>query len=377
MRSKVVAFAVATGLLLAASAFGQGNRLDPRDTMKVAFPDDSPVALMGADWGDSHATNRGGAMLLELRANLTLRNVSGRRIRGVALQITAQEVTPGGKQGVLVPSIDVKPGEVFPVSLDLRLLRPMQSGDGPLVQVDLDCVLFSDLTKYGPNKVNSYRSLKTWEIEARRDREYFKSVLQTQGANSLQDRIVASLRQQDQRAQINAQVTRIGRVTALEAERESQVSFLQVPDAPVEPTGGLVKIAGNEAHQPTLAVKNKTDRPIRFIEMGWLVRDAQGREYSAGALPAEVHLQAGQQSRMLPTASLSFSQNGRPLRIQELTGFVSNVEFADGQVWVPNRAALSDVRLLRALAPSPEEQRLAQLYRVHGLSALIEELNKF
>jgi hypothetical protein len=32
---------------------------------------------------------------------------------------------------------------------------------------------------------------------------------------------------------------------------------------------------------------------------------------------------------------------------------------------------------LRVVAPSPEEQRLVDLYRTKGLSALVEELHKF
>jgi hypothetical protein len=60
-----------------------------------------------------------------------------------------------------------------------------------------------------------------------------------------------------------------------------------------------------------------------------------------------------------------------------MTGFVSQVEFADRKVWVPNRAALQDSQLLRIVAASPEEQRLADLYRTKGLNALIEELRKF
>ncbi len=60
-----------------------------------------------------------------------------------------------------------------------------------------------------------------------------------------------------------------------------------------------------------------------------------------------------------------------------MIGFVSQVEFADGSVWVPSRAALSDPKLARVVAPSPEEQRLTELYRKKGLAAVVAELNKF
>jgi hypothetical protein len=60
-----------------------------------------------------------------------------------------------------------------------------------------------------------------------------------------------------------------------------------------------------------------------------------------------------------------------------MTGFVSQVEFADGKVWVPNRQSLENTTLLNVMAPSAEEQRLTDIYRKRGLDALIAELNKF
>jgi len=52
------------------------------------------------------------------------------------------------------------------------------------------------------------------------------------------------------------------------------------------------------------------------------------------------------------------------------------VEFADGGYWIPSRADLADGRLGQLVPPSPEEQRLVQLYRRKGLLALVEELRK-
>jgi hypothetical protein len=60
-----------------------------------------------------------------------------------------------------------------------------------------------------------------------------------------------------------------------------------------------------------------------------------------------------------------------------MTGFVSSVEFIDGSMWIPNRAELDDPVLRRVVAPSPEEQRLVQIYRKRGIAAVIEELKKF
>jgi len=43
------------------------------------------------------------------------------------------------------------------------------------------------------------------------------------------------------------------------------------------------------------------------------------------------------------------------------------VEFADGKVWVPSREDLNLPQLLRIMAPSPEERRLADIYSKKGL----------
>src|SRR5271166_1780215 len=77
---------------------------------KIDLPKDSPVTLVSADWGESSATPRGGAFLVDVHAALSLRNSSQHRLRGVTLAVVAQEVTPGGKGSVSVPSLDVAPG---------------------------------------------------------------------------------------------------------------------------------------------------------------------------------------------------------------------------------------------------------------------------
>src|SRR4051794_31952050 len=91
-------------LLTAASQFvpAQSGRLDPRSTLHITLPEDSPVTVVSADWGESTATARGGAMLLDLHTSLSLRNSGSRRIRSITLLVQAQEVTPGGKASVSV-----------------------------------------------------------------------------------------------------------------------------------------------------------------------------------------------------------------------------------------------------------------------------------
>jgi hypothetical protein len=340
---------------------------------KIDLPPESPVTLVSDGWGESSATARGGAYLLDIHAALSLRNASQRRIRGVTLTVVAQEVTPGGKASVSLP-LDVAPGEIFPVHFDVPLLRPLgPNSGGPLVEVGLDGVLFDDLGFYGPDKLHSRRTMTVVELEARRDRVYFKKRLEQAGPNALQKEMLDSLARQADRPQLGVQMVR-GRVTNTDPEREVQFAFLHLPEAPVEPTDGLARIAGNEARAPRFEVKNRSDRDIRYLEIGWIVKDQQGREFLAASMPADLNLAPGRSSRVVQDAALRFPER---TTIQSMTGFISTVEFADGSYWIPTRAALEDPRLRSAVAPSPEEQRLAQLYRKKGLAALVEELKKF
>jgi hypothetical protein len=343
-------------------------------TLRVDFPAESPVTVVSADWGTSEASPRGGALVVDLRTTLRLRNSGAAPIRGVTLVVLAQEVTPGGKASVSVPSLNVAPGETFPVRIDLRLLRPLQATAGPLVRVELDGVLFDDLTFYGPDRLNSRRTMTAWEIEARRDRRFFKSVLAARGAEGLREEMLASLARLADRPSLDVQVSRRGRATTLAAGRRLEFALLKWPDAPIEPLAGMALVAPQEAREATLEVRNRSGRRVRYFEIGWILRDRQGHEYLAGSVPAEIRLAPGEITQVSTDATLRFS---RPVAVEAMKGFVSRVEFDDGEFWVPSREHLSGERLDRLVGPSPEEQRLANLYRKKGLEALIDELNRF
>lgn len=375
----VAALVAGTGALPAQDT----NSLDPNTSVKFKLPGDSPLSLLTANYGESHTTARGGALVIDLHMAVTLRNTGPRRVRGVTLLLLAQDFTPGGKASVAAPSIDVAPGDAFPVRIDVQLLRPLQSNNPQLVEVSLDGVLFEDLGFYGPNRLNSRRSMTFWEMEAQRDRKYFKQVLQSRGQPGLQQEMLESLTRQAERPRLDVQLAPKGRSTSAVARPDhvAQFAFLQIPDSPVSPVDGWAEIAGNEARAPRINVLNRSSRAVRYVEIGWLVKDREGREFLAGSVPGsedDLFLPSGQTARLLQDTSLKFSRGpGRPVPIQGMTGFVSQVEFADGKVWVPKRESLESSRLLRVIAPSPEEQRLADLYRRKGLAALVEELRKF
>jgi hypothetical protein len=382
--NKIFWLPVASALLLAAFPLAaQDTALDPASSVKIDLPADSPLALISTSMGESRATARGGAIVLDLHMTLTLRNSGFKHVRGVTLLITAQEFAPGGKGSVARPSIDVPPGQNFSVPVDIRLVRPVQQTGGPLVRVQLDGVLFDDLSFFGPNKLNSQRAMTFWEVEAQRDRAYFKQVLQARGENGLRQEILASVAQQADRPQLDVSVSRNGRAVGAPvpaAEHMAQFAFLNLPNTPVKPVEGWAAIAGNEARSPRIEVINQSGKPVRYVEIGWLVKDKQGQEYAAGSVPASepaMLLPAGRGASLLQDTALKFSRAGRPIEIESMTGFVSQVEFADGHVWVPSRQDLISSPLLRILAPSPEEQRLADIYSKKGLAALTAELSRY
>src|SRR5260221_513382 len=148
-RGAIAILFFAGALMACAQGFGQQPFGQQSLDHRIDLPHDSPVSLVGDEWGGSAANVRGGAFVLDVRVSLSLRNSSQRRIHGITLAVLAQETAPAGKGSVSVPSLDVAPGESFSVRGDLHLLRPISAGSRPLVEIDLDGDLVDDLTFYG------------------------------------------------------------------------------------------------------------------------------------------------------------------------------------------------------------------------------------
>jgi hypothetical protein len=363
MTSKAIPIFVA---VLAWSATGQSLN------HKIDLGKDSPVGLLSEDFGNSNVIARGGASQIEVNASLSLRNSSQKRIRSMTLMVYAQDGAAGGKGSVAVPTLDAAPGETFSIGIKTLLVRPVASGN-PAVEVKLDGILFDDLSFYGPDTLHSQRTMTVWELEAQRDRKYFKSLLETAGAEALRKEMLASLARQGDRSSMGVQMVR-GRATNVETDRELQFASLDIPESPIELSNGLARIAGNEARGPRFDVRNRSGRAVQHLEIGWLVKGQQGREFQAASVPGDVKLAPNQSGQVTQDATLRFD---RPLRIESMSAFVSSVEFADGSQWIPSRSALDQPRLRQVVAPSPEEQHLTQIYNRKGLQALIDELKKF
>ncbi|MGD0578933.1 MAG: hypothetical protein ABSC08_08395, partial [Bryobacteraceae bacterium] len=252
MRNKLpISLRLGLALLAAAALPAQS----PPGSYRVDLPPDAPLTLLSADWGASRATARGGAMLLELHSTLQLKNRGALRIRGVSLLVTAQDATPGGRASVTVPSLDIESGESFPVRIDLRLMRPLQTAPGAMVDVQLDGILFDDLGFYGPNRMNARRAMLAWELEARRDRKSLLAALERGGSEALRTELLGAMARMASQPRLEVQAVR-GRATALEPEREVALAALSLPASPVELLSGSIRIAGDEARAPHLVLRN-------------------------------------------------------------------------------------------------------------------------
>jgi hypothetical protein len=367
--------------LAAGAAVAQDSAIS-RDAVQFNLPPNSPLSVRSVSMNDSRAQAVGAALALDLHMAVTLENKSSNRIRGVILRVVAQEVVAGGKASVAYPTLNIGPGENLPAKIDIRLLRPTQVANGPLVQVDLDGVLFQDLSFFGPDRLNSRRTLTACEQEARRDREHFKRVLTQSGKAGLQAEMLHSLDRQAQSAQLAVTVKRTGRAVTGAAipEHTQEFAFLKFPDSPVEPVKGTAVISGNEARSPRIEVLNRSNKSVKYVELGWIVSDAAGHQYMAGSLPSadkDLLLPPSKTGQLLQETTLSFSVKGQPVNVNRMAGFVNQVEFTDGKVWVPNRSSLENAALLKLLPPSPEEQRLTDIYLKQGIDGLVTELTKF
>jgi hypothetical protein len=222
-------------------------------------------------------------------------------------------------------------------------------------------------------------------MEAQRDRENLKRVLAQGGSQGLLQAMLDIRARDDERPQLNVRLVRRRALSGAGASaggvRTEQFAFLRFPNAPVEPLDGWAELSarGDVAEAAHIEVHNRSNKPVRYVELGWLVSD-QNRQYMAASLPPsgpDLLLRPNETARLDQDTELRFSRNGEPVSVRNMRGFISQVEFTDGKVWVPSRQDLAGASLLKVLAPSPEEQRLADLYRKKGLTALVEELKKF
>jgi hypothetical protein len=332
--------------------------------------------------GSSTAKIRSTSMVLDLHASFVLRNVGTKPLSGLTMRVEAPDLQ-SGKGSVTVPSLTVQPGETFPVRLDMEILRPISAGHTStpsLVQVSLDCALFADLTSYGPDQLHARHMLLVYEMEARREREYLALLLHNQEWAKLRDELNFGLPDTAPRG-LGLEFIH-GPLSSMMSAKSFSVSPVVFSGAPVQPIGGGAQVMGNEVRAPYVELRRTSNRSVRSLELGWIVRDDHDRDFVGGSIPVTLSTDSVQSVKITDSAAaLRFSNGvGQPMVIGALRAFVNDVEFTDGKVWIPSRAdideATSDPVLRHELSNSPEQQRLAKIYRLHGTVGLAEELKR-
>ena len=352
--------------------------------LAVEFPHDSPVLPVSFSLAEpvpTTASIRGASLVVDLHATLLLRNTGTKPLSGMTLLVQAPDLTLSASGSVTIPSLHALPGEVFPVRVDMQLLRPLNLGrtKGAMMQLSLDCALFSDLSAYGPDRLHSRRTLIVYELEARRDRRYLATLLESGRLSELREELNFGLQDLNP-SQLGLELLR--RAGAPRGrEQPVSVGAVAFPSSPIQALGGNAQIFGNEVRDSRLDVQNISARSVKDFEVGWIIRDERGRNFIAGSVPSAMQLAPVERASVTQPGTLRFSHpSGMPMAVDALLAFVHDVEFSDGKLWIPSRVditqATSDPILRRALASSPEQQRLADIYRHKGMGGLQDELKK-
>ena len=232
------------------AAYGQYD--DPGSAVAVAVPEEIPLAVVSTDFEDSEIRPRGGALVIGLDGQIRLRNDGAGRIRGVTVALAAAETALGGRAVVAVSSLNVPPGETFPVNFNMRLFRPLPAPAGAVVRATVDGVLYDNLAFAGPNRLDSERKMTVRELEARRDREHFRAILESYGSAGITQAMQSSLRRQAERPTLAARLAgRSGAaIAAAGKSREIELAMVGPADAPLLLDRGSALVAGAFSEAP-------------------------------------------------------------------------------------------------------------------------------
>jgi hypothetical protein len=284
--------------------------------VNVTVPAGVPLSIASIDAGETEINSSGGALLIDLRCTLSVRNTGKAAVRSVSFSVFTQEGTVGGKASVAVPSLNVASDGTFPVRLNLRLLRPLPAPENGLVNVVVDGVLLSDFTFLGPDKIAlAFLDVPESPLEA------LSGSAMVDGPSSESPHVTVRNR-------------------SPKAVRYFEMGWL-VDDADDK------RYAAGSLPGPASRVDLRPGQSVSTHPQQRFVFSPRSRSGDS------------------------------PFAIKGMTGYVNHVVFEDDSIWIPSRESLDKARLLDVTPPSPEEQRLTGLYLNKGLDALIAELERF
>ena len=347
--------------------------------------EESPLAVASRDCSASEIRPRGGAVVIDLNCRLELRNDSKKAIRGAALAVStlpsAGTSSAGGRASVFAPSLNVAPGDAFPIEVRVRLVRPLPGqAAGPLAEIAVDGALFTDLAFAGVDKTGSSERLTRYEAAARRDRSRLQALLAKAGKEGLRGEMLATLERRARRPTLEARLSGgSGRTVVASAETRNRVALalVNLEQAPLRLLAGEGQ-GGAVSDAPGLQIRNLSGKQVRAFEFAWLVSDESGRRERAAAVPfsglsiapgAEAEVRSGRRYKLRRRTGGTFQPSA-------MSGYLRSVEFTDGSRWSASHAELAAAALLQFEPVTPEELRLAAIYRREGVDGLVRELER-
>ena len=370
----------AAGLVAFAAAGLAVHSATATEQVEVQVPDGVPLEVVASEFDGSEFESRGSALVIELAGSIRFRHRGPHAVRALTLAVDAHRETLGGRAAVSVPSLNARDGDEFRVPINLRLLRALPLPPGPVVRIVADSVLFDTLASAGPDRLDAVDRMKSREMEARRDREFFLSRFRDGGREALATAMQASLRRQATRPRLDIRLAGAGPSTAAAParSREIELAFVQDGDAPLLFESGSARVTGAVSDSPRILMRNRGPEAVRHFDVGWLARDASGTVYSLGSAPSGSGRRVEAHGEVLIESDGRFEfrlADGRTRpRIEWMGAYLRSAQLEDGSLWIPSRQSLVETRLLQTLPVSAEERRLAELYRTRGPSAVLEEL---
>ncbi len=368
------------------------EELDPAAFVRVSLPANSPLEMVRLEHGQSRVTRGPKILSMDLSLMLTVRNRAGKAVEGIAL-VLGYGFGKAQTEGLsAVAGIRVEPGASYAVPARMRAEVELpgvgtRGGSGQLptsARLGLDAVLFADGTTFGPDQMRSLGTMRINQAESARDRRFFQGLLHSGGLPLLIPVLEKIAARQPGLPQFLAYATPriVGGQSAERARATAQLADFRVvrfPGAPIEIVSARARVFDGGLVDPFLEIQNVSGGEITDFQVAWVLKDASGIEFlaatisGAGRSQSGAPVRAGEARAWTDRAVLA---TGPAPSGPILTGrvYLRAVQFASGQVWVPEWPLFEAAGLSRILSNSPETSRLLRVYRDRGSAALTAEL---
>lgn len=149
-----------------------------------------------------------------------------------------------------------------------------------------------------------------------------------------------------------------------------RVEVVSLSGAPLEIVSAGASFAEGRLLDPSVELRNTGARPVKDFQIIWTFRDAAGGEYRARIAVGRRGVAPGEKIALSETLAFETGRTGQEAEIVSARVFLRSAEFADAQIWVPERKTLEARGVGQFLPLSQESQRLWAAYRRNGVQAV-------